>query len=103
FLSCAEIEKKIAGTDIQLNKPIISGKKLRLDDLLEIAKQQSQFSKSQQEGLYLRQEHNGYLTARAKIVNTEFVQSMNTEHWRARKEFNRSLHPLEKQWSYEEK
>lgn len=35
------------------------------------------------EGIYLRQEDENWLGARAKLVHRDFVQSMG-EHWRSR-------------------
>ncbi|MBX3184850.1 MAG: RNA ligase family protein [Polyangiaceae bacterium] len=44
---------------------------------------QSQLTEGPAEGLYVRREENGMLTARAKLVRAEFVQAID-EHWSKR-------------------
>ena len=53
----------------------------RLNDL--IRHEHSRFSPAQMEGLLIRQEANGWLTGRAKLVRAEFAQAI-TEHWSRR-------------------
>lgn len=56
----------------------------RLDALKQmLAKTPSTYRAGKCEGIYLRQEDEDWLLARAKLVQPEFVQSID-EHWRSR-------------------
>lgn len=57
-----------------------------------VASQRSQFRPGPVEGLVIRQEAQGYGTARAKLVRSDFTQAI-TDHWRSRHiEWNRQVH-----------
>lgn len=66
------------------------------DELIELLKKQpSAYWNGKMEGLYLRLEDEHYLKYRAKVVQTDFIQSI-TNHWSKEKFVtNQLLHPTQ--------
>ncbi len=61
--------------------PTLGRGEFTLNELLQFLKKDSAFSKEKIEGIYLRYDDGAWLKKRAKLVRSEFVQSIN-EHWR---------------------
>lgn len=63
--------------------PTVARGRFGIPDLTKMLDSPSAFSSAPIEGIYLRQEDNGWLVARAKLVRSEFTQQI-AEHWSKR-------------------
>jgi RNA ligase-like protein len=83
FLSVEERNRKLSRLGLEPIREIAQGH-FAIDELRAIAlSTMSSYGTGMVEGIYLRRDSGGYLQARAKIVNPQFVEGTG-EHWRRR-------------------